>query len=116
MLIAICCTRNDINARFDRRFGRCPWFLLWDKEKMKGEFIPNDFGNSIDEQGVRVADMLAEKGVRRVFAADFGPHAEERLREHGIDMFLLRDDGVSLADILRIKGQKLHISGAQEKN
>jgi predicted Fe-Mo cluster-binding NifX family protein len=103
MRIALSCTKNDINARFDRRFGRCPWFLVWDTLLLKGQFVRNHPADKEDDAGVNAAALLASHKVQRVFASDYGKLAAAALRKQGIEMFLLRDEGVGLLDILKLR-------------
>lgn len=110
MLIAISCTKDEIHARFDRRFGRCEWFLLWNTTSLSGRFVRNKLMGETQEAGPGAAEVLYEHKVQQVFSGDFGEPAAEKLRELGIQMFILRDDGLSLFEILKLRGKTISIT------
>ena len=109
MKIAISVTRNDIHSRYDRRFGRCPWFLVWDTLNLEGRFVRNSLSPEAKDAGKNAADLLSQWEVEAVFSGAFGNTAMRRLRECGINMFLLRDDGLTLADILKLRDKNFNI-------
>ncbi|HRY98220.1 MAG TPA: NifB/NifX family molybdenum-iron cluster-binding protein [Bacteroidales bacterium] len=106
---AITATRADIHGRFDRRFGRSPWFFVWDTSTGEGRFVPNPGSNAETESGTVASQALVELGVKQVFSGDFGPGASQQLQASGISLFLLRDDRRHLSEILHVKKHPLTI-------
>lgn len=101
MKIVITATKNDLNAPFDLRFGRCAYFCLYDQEKDQVVFIENEYANAANAAGTKAAERLIELSVEKVISGDFGPKAKELLDRFNMQMIILPDNGQTVADILK---------------
>ncbi len=101
MIIAIPATKNKLNALVDERFGRCPFFCLHNTETGLTEFIGNRFRNETGGSGPCVSESLAERGVNKIFAAEFGPKAKDLLDKLGVECHLIKE-GLIIREILEI--------------
>lgn len=109
---AITATRNDLNARFDRRYGRCGWFLVWDDVSREAWFLKNPGSGLGNEAGAAATEALRAQQVERVFTGDMGVEALKRLNECGIGSFIIRDQHRTLSEILDLKTNPITIKHA----
>ena len=79
MKVAIPASNRNIDSLMDDRFGRCPFFCLYNLETKQIEFIENSLRNGSGGVGPQVVEFLANNGVNRIYAVEFGPKAKEML-------------------------------------
>ncbi|MDY0131648.1 MAG: NifB/NifX family molybdenum-iron cluster-binding protein [Desulforegulaceae bacterium] len=85
MKLAIASNGKDSSALVDERFGRADYFLLTNEEGTSiEEVIDNNAKNSETGAGTGAASLIAEKGVKMLFAGNLGPKAQAVLDEAGI--------------------------------
>lgn len=87
MIVAVAVTGNKMPAPIDTRFGRAPWFLIYDNETNDERFIPNPSSESGRGAGIGAVQVLADAEVDCVIGAEPGPKATETLKILGIDAF-----------------------------
>lgn len=92
---------NKASSAFDERFGRAAWFCLLNEETGQTRFIQNEFAEAAQGAGRRVVEKLAALGVTKVISGDFGPKAKELLEQLNIQMVMINDDAVTVADIIK---------------
>lgn len=79
MKIAIPASQRKSDSLIDERFGRCPFFCFYNTEDEKIEFKENILKDAIEGVGPQVAEFLAERGIKEVYAAEIGPKAQRIL-------------------------------------
>lgn len=85
MKIAVSSSGKTLESKVDERFGRAPYFLIVEGEKIEVLENPNlSAGGGV---GIQTAQMLADKGVEAVIAGSFGPKAYETLAAADIKMY-----------------------------
>ena len=67
MIVAISSTGDTPEAPVDVRFGRCFCFVLYDTESGVRTFEPNPYRTTGEDAALKAAQMLLDRGVRRVF-------------------------------------------------
>jgi predicted Fe-Mo cluster-binding NifX family protein len=87
MIVAISVTGNAAPASIDTRFGRAPWFLLYNTETSGERFIPNPSSEAGTGAGTGAVQILADADVDCVIGAEPGPKAIDALKTLGIDAF-----------------------------
>jgi predicted Fe-Mo cluster-binding NifX family protein len=100
MKLAITSTGNNLESKFDLRFGRSAWFCIYDKESETIQFVVNDNKDSMGGAGTKTAEMVAELGVKQVISGDFGPKAKSLLERFEIQMIILNEENSTIQDIL----------------
>lgn len=70
---------KNMNSTVDDRFGRCPFFCLYNTESGQIDFLENNLKNGSGGVGPQVVEFLINKGVNRVYAVEFGPKAKDLL-------------------------------------
>ena len=104
MKTVITSSGNTIDSNFDRRFGRAAWFCLYDEQTGQTEFVENDSKDVQGGAGTRTAEKMVELKVNKIISGDFGPKAKDLLNKLNIQMVIIQDDNITVADIIsRIK-------------
>ena len=100
MKLAITSTGNNLESKFDLRFGRTAWFCIYDKESETLQFVLNENKDSMGGAGTKTAEMVAELGVKQVISGDFGPKAKTLLERFEIQMIILNEENSTIQSIL----------------
>lgn len=86
MKIVIPSSGKTIDSMMDERFGRAGFFLIYDTDTDKYQFLENTWLGQQHGVGVRTSSVIAEKGVSVAIVPHIGPKAGDILRESGIDV------------------------------
>ncbi len=100
MITAITAKTNKTNANLDERFGRCPFFAIYDHKNKQVDFIENPYKNDQGGVGTRVVELLANKDVTQIVAAEFGPKASGLLEKLKIQMIVPDNSGETVEQII----------------
>ena len=100
MKFIITSTGDNLESKFDLRFGRAGWFCIYDSETKTTEFIENDNKDAKGGAGTRTAEKVAELGATKVISGDFGPKAKSLLERLKIQMVMFAESEKSVQDII----------------
>ncbi len=100
MKTIITASGDNVNAKFDLRFGRAGWFCVYDNETQSTNFIENSFKNANGGAGTKSSEMAAELGATKVISGHFGPKAKEMLEKLNIQMIAINDDQLNVDDVI----------------
>ncbi len=75
MKICISSTGDNIDSSVDPRFGRCPFFLIYDDSTETYEFISNASRNAMGGAGIQAAQEVISKGAEAVITGNIGPNS-----------------------------------------
>ncbi|HAX18049.1 MAG TPA: dinitrogenase iron-molybdenum cofactor biosynthesis protein [Actinobacteria bacterium] len=75
MKICISSTGDNVDSSVDPRFGRCPFFLIYDDSTENYEFISNSSRNAMGGAGIQAAQEVISKGVEAVITGNIGPNS-----------------------------------------
>jgi predicted Fe-Mo cluster-binding NifX family protein len=84
--VAVSATGGNLDSTVSPRFGRCPYYVIVDTEKMSFEAIPNTSMSAPSGAGIGAAQLVAERGVEAVLTGAVGPNAKAVLSQTGIKM------------------------------
>ncbi len=99
MKYAISVQQDNEQTLMDRRFGRCPFFYIYDSDQNAGQFVENP-GALLDHgAGLKSAQFVADHGVAQVVTGEVGPKSKEILDKVRIP-FILESEEMSLSSIL----------------
>lgn len=87
MKVALSASGPDEGAEVDERFGRCPYFVIVDTEKMNYETWENEHTKESHGVGPQVVQTLSERDVDAVITGNVGPNAFKTLDSAGIDVY-----------------------------
>ena len=75
MKICISSSGTDLGSNVDPRFGRCPYFLIYDTDNDKFEFFENESRNAMGGAGIQAAQFVVNKGVSTIISGAIGPNS-----------------------------------------
>jgi predicted Fe-Mo cluster-binding NifX family protein len=87
MKVAVAASGENLQARADPRFGRCPYFVVVDAGTMEFEAIPNPGGSQGSGAGIAAAQVVARTDAEAIIADNFGPNAFQTLIAGGLKVF-----------------------------
>ena len=91
---------DNVESKFDLRFGRAGWFCVYDKETRTTNFIENSFKNTNGGAGTKSSEMAAELGASQIISGYFGPKAKDMLEKFQIQMIELHEEEMNVKDII----------------
>ncbi len=92
MKIAISVTKAGTEANLEMRFGRCPYFAVYDSETKEYEWFENSGIKAASGAGTGAAQALINRDVEIVISGQFGPKAVQVLEAAKIKMLLAKPD------------------------
>jgi predicted Fe-Mo cluster-binding NifX family protein len=85
MKIAISTAGQSPDSLMDERMGRAPYFMVWDPQLKKWEFINNQASLDAGQgAGIQTAKTLIDAGVRVVITGHCGPKAMQVFNQNQI--------------------------------
>jgi predicted Fe-Mo cluster-binding NifX family protein len=102
MKTAIALNEPSEEAIISSHFGQSNYFLIYDEDDRKIEFIENPGKGKPGCVGEVVVRNLAELGVNRIIAGDFGTLVQQLLNASHIQMILYPGDTGSAKDIIKM--------------
>ncbi len=102
MKIAITSTGNRLDAKIDKRFGRCSFFVIYDTDTKSTEFIPNPNREAEEGAGPASVQLIASKGVKKVISGEFGLKIKSLLDSLKIQMIALNENEKSIKEIIEL--------------
>ncbi|MGC9367438.1 MAG: NifB/NifX family molybdenum-iron cluster-binding protein [bacterium] len=97
--IIVSSTGADLDSEMDPRFGRAPYFLIYDLETDQYESIENSSVQYAQGAGSSASQLVANKGVKGVIAGNFGPNAANALNSFNIKMYV--SPGGKISEIIK---------------
>ena len=98
MRIAVASQGMDLTSKVDNRFGRAPYFLIYDTQSEKAQVVTNGQNvNAVQGAGIQAAENVTNMNVDLVVAGNFGPKAFRALRAAGAKVALRANGTVSEA-------------------
>jgi predicted Fe-Mo cluster-binding NifX family protein len=89
MKIAIPAVENKETANIESRFGRTPWFMVFDTETKKWESIENSTNlQAVQGAGIQSAETLVRNGINAVLTPHCGPKAFRVLLAGGVSVYI----------------------------
>ena len=87
MKICVCANTPDLDSQVSPVFGRCPYFLIVDKETEEFKAIPNAALQAGRGAGVAAAQVVVSEKAEVVICGNFGPNAFSVLQMSGIKIY-----------------------------
>lgn len=75
MKICITSTGTSLDSDVDPRFGRCPFFIIYDIDSGTFEAVENVNRQAMGGAGIQSGQLVASKNVEAVITGNFGPNA-----------------------------------------
>ncbi len=90
--IAICASGDNSTAMVDGRFGRCPFFMIWDTEASEFKSMKNTGIEAAHGAGTGAAQVLLQNKVGVILTTRIGPKAFQVLNSAGIKIYQGQDN------------------------
>lgn len=87
MKVAVPVDDKSVDSTVCQSFGRAPYFLIYDTEAGKGEFMDNGAAVSQGGAGVRAAQAIADLEVTALLAPRCGENAAVVFQAAGIEIY-----------------------------
>lgn len=117
MKIAIASSGRDMQAQLDPRFGRAPFFVVYDTDTEQFQVVDNAVNlNAAQGAGIQSAQNVASTGADAVIGANFGPKAVQVLQAAGLRMFLCDASTVGEALDKYTAGELVEAAGANVRS
>lgn len=94
MKIAVSIKAQNPDTYLDARFGRCPYFFIFDTLTGSYTTIKNTASNAPGGAGNLAAKLINEQGVTAVISGNYGPHAVTALKNFGIKMYISAEEKI----------------------
>jgi predicted Fe-Mo cluster-binding NifX family protein len=102
MKIAIASNGNTLESTLDKSFGRCSYFIIYDKESKAVEYIPNPNKDMEENAGPASVELVASKSVSKIISYEFGMKIKPLLDSLKIQMIVLKDSGKQIREIIEM--------------
>lgn len=102
MKVAITSSGNNLEARMDRRFGRCPFFVVYDLATGGYEIIPNPNVNRVEGAGPAAVQLVAGKGVEKVVSGEFGAKIKSLFDQLKIQLITVSDEETTVKQVVEL--------------
>lgn len=87
MIVAISSTGTSPESKVDPRFGRCPFFIIYDTDNDSFEHVENQARQAMGGAGIQTGQMIANRGVKAVITGNVGPNAFKVLSTAGVKVY-----------------------------
>ena len=84
MKIAIPTDKPSLEGTLFNKFGRAPYFLLYDTEIKSTKFVENNSIHSVSGAGSQTAQLLIKEKINIVVIDTIGPKAQDIVQNAGI--------------------------------
>ena len=99
MRVAITATANNYNEMMDGRFGRAPYFLVFDTQTKLWTAYENVQSTELEHgAGIQAAQMVERLGAKVLITGQVGPKALQVLRANAVKIYCVESGKVN--DIL----------------
>lgn len=106
MKIAITSSGNTLGSFVDRRFGRSPFFVIYDTSDGAYEIVPNPNANHLEGAGPASVRMVAAKGVKKVVSGEFGVNVKSLFDQLQIQLISVPDEKKTVQQIIDLFMQR----------
>lgn len=87
MKICVSSIGKDKNSQVDLRFGRCPYFIIFDTDTGKYKAVENRGMTSSGGAGIAAAQTVIDENAEVVLTGSIGPNAMDLLKASDIKAF-----------------------------
>jgi predicted Fe-Mo cluster-binding NifX family protein len=106
MRIAVASRGKTMSSRVDDRFGRCPYFLVFDTTSKTMETIENPRQKEKNAAGIRACQLLIDNNISAVVVKNIGHNSLVTLTGAGMDVYIVTSETAGAA-IKKLKGGEL---------
>ncbi len=113
MIVAVTAKGTHLSDEVDPRFGRAPYILIVDTQKMECRALDNSENvNAFKGAGIQAATMVAEQGAEVLMTGYCGPNAFRTIQAAGLKVVSDVTGTVSQAIEMLLSGKVRYSEGA----
>jgi len=101
MKICFSVSGQDKESMLNPRFGRCPYFLIFNDKDRKWATVDNQAAAAFRGAGISAAQKIVDLGCQVIVTGNMGPNAFNVMSASGIKIYL-GDLGKSVVDNLKM--------------
>jgi len=75
MKVAVSSSGTSLDSSVDSRFGRCPYYIIYDTDTDKFEYVSNESRQAMSGAGIQASQFLVNKKVEAVISGNIGPNS-----------------------------------------
>ncbi len=87
MKIAVSSDGATLESNVDPRFGRCPYYIIYDTESNEFKSVKNKSGQAAGGAGIQAAQMISDMKIESVVTGNIGPNAFRVLSAASIKVY-----------------------------
>jgi predicted Fe-Mo cluster-binding NifX family protein len=87
MKIAVSSDGATLESNVDPRFGRCPYYIIYDTESNEFKSVENKSGQAAGGAGIQAAQMISDMKVKSLITGNIGPNAFRVLSAASIKVY-----------------------------
>ena len=87
MEIAVSSDGATLESNVDPRFGRCPYYIIYDTESDDFKSVENKSGQAAGGAGIQAAQMISDMNIKSVITGNIGPNAFRVLSAASIEVY-----------------------------
>jgi predicted Fe-Mo cluster-binding NifX family protein len=95
MKIVITASGAELDAPFESRFGRCPYYIFIETDSQNWEAVPNPAASAGGGAGTQAVQFVTKKGAQAVISGRYGPNAFQAFQAAGVQMYVANRDSVN---------------------
>jgi len=112
--IAVTIEKPEKTSSISVVFGRCSYFLIYDREKNKEEILPNPFASELGRAGIQSARFLIEHDVDAVIIRQIGMNPFRFLTSANIKVYQCKVETATEAIRLFTEGKLISMKNIKE--
>lgn len=106
MKICVTSSGATLESPFDNRFGRAPYFIIYNSDNKSFSAIDNSVNIKASQgAGIQAAQLIVDSGAKVLLTNNLGPKAGELIYASGITVYQVETDSVQMAIDLYLKGE-----------
>jgi predicted Fe-Mo cluster-binding NifX family protein len=102
MKVAISSQGNTLDAKLDKSFGRCNFFVFYDTINKTMEFIENPNKDEDEKAGSKSVHLVGTRDAEKIISGDFGLQIKPLLERLKIQMIVLRNTEKTIGQIIEL--------------
>jgi predicted Fe-Mo cluster-binding NifX family protein len=87
MKIAVSSDGANLDSNVDPRFGRCPYYIIYDTESDEFKSVENNSGQASGGAGIQAAQTISDMKIESVITGNIGPNAFRVLSAASIKVY-----------------------------
>ena len=87
MIIGIPVDKDSMESNVNTHFGRADFFLIYNTETEKGNFLVNTAANSAGGAGIKAAQIIVDSKVEVLISPRLGQNAAEVINSQNIKLY-----------------------------